>query len=102
MPFSEILKHTGPFGAIVNKTINKQENLSDDKMDPTTTIISFIMQLVFIIFALFLHYKCNNNSFDVGAVFAFCCPLCYLLVYVFTSGSCPSNLKKYAQLYGKR
>jgi len=109
MGFSDIAKKalsmTGPMGLLAAKASDKlkegfqngqyQNDQQTIKLKSETSPITYLVWALMIGVSVYLHFKCNEDSFDIGVIPAILCPSCYLLFYFGgTKNSCPSEIKK--------
>ena len=86
-----------PILGIMNSISNNRliesidDGLDNKKDEPKKSkvgeVISGILYLLLILFALYLHIQCKNRNI-IGFIPAFLCPWIYLIYYAFTYQSC--------------
>ena len=82
-----------PAGNAINTMINKKKNKTEHFVGKSTSgqimIITALIPLLLVIFAIRLSWICNNNSFNfVGFLGALLCSPCYIIYQFFNNGFC--------------
>jgi hypothetical protein len=92
MEFNSILnklKPLHPAGYVIDNIMNKDTKKENFENSTIYSLVSSLISLAMVVFAIYLSWRCNNKSFNiVGFLGAFCCSPCYIIYQFFNNGFC--------------